>query len=544
MNQANRIRTPRPWLIYCGIGFLVTLVYLAFPTQQYSGDGMRWYAMISGTAPLELGGTNHLLYPPLARLYFGLAHDGLGLPVSFALAQSLNAWFGGAGIAVYAFILFKLTKRWSLTFSGAAALALSMAYSVHAADMTEPMPSIFLSILGLACAISYVTAAEPRRWRIIGASISIGLAATIYQSNLFTLVGVMAIFALCDTAQSWRVRAGNVVVCGVVSGIVALGLYIAAFLSSGQAHALTDAVAQSLITENEHTRGIYAELSLRRVGILFFGLGGAFLGLRGIPSENTFLANGLTADALWSIGVVGWTLLAVMLICSPYLFRRLRLAQADRNFVVALLIGLAPMLLMLIYWGARYSKLWIMPLVYLLALLSILVKSSAGQSRLASRLVQWSWIGLVGPVIIFGLVFNLPSEHARPNPGMQDTLDIAARVSPRDLIISDWGGAPYPLPSPVQTVSLVDFAFDANLDAGQIQGRLQHAIEDTLQRGGHVYFYGMLDLNAIEWRDLFEQRLKLPYSLLDDYRKQAVAVMALRLATPLGNPLHLWYLEL
>jgi hypothetical protein len=544
MNQANRIRTSRPWLIYCGVGLLTTLVYLAFPTQQYSGDGMRWYAMISGTTPLGLGGTNHLLYPALARLYFSLAHDGLGLPVSFALAQSLNAWFGGAGIAVYAFILFKLTNRWSLTLSGAAALALSVAYSVHAADMTEPIPSIFLSILALACTISYVTNAKQRSWRIIAAGISIGLAATIYQSSVFTLVGVMAILVLCDAAQSWRARAGNVLVCIVVSGIVAFGIYIAAFLLSGQAHTLTESVTQSLITENEQTRGIYAELSLRRMGILFFGLGGAFLGLRGIPSENTFLANGLTADVLWSIGVVGWTLMTVMLMCSPYLLRRLRLAQADRHFVIALLIGLAPMLLMLIFWGARYSKLWIMPLVYLLALLSILVKSSMGQSRFASRLVQWSWIGLVGPVIIFGLVFNLPSEHARPNLSMQDTLDIAVRISPRDLIISDWGGAPYPLPVPVQTVSLVDFAFDANLDPGQIQARLQQAIEDTLQHGGRVFFYGMLDLTAIEWRDFFEQRLKLPYSFLDEYRKQAVAVMVLRLTTPLGNPMHLWRLDL
>jgi hypothetical protein len=501
---------------------------------------MRWYAMISGTAPLSLGGTNHLLYPPLARLYFSLAHDGPGLPANFALAQSMNALFGGAGIVAYAYILFKLTPRWSLALSGAAALALSVAYSAHATDMTEPMPSIFFSILALACTVVYVTRAEQPRWLIAAAGISVGIAASIYQSNLFTLVGVMALLTLGDPTRSRRARMWNGAISVLAAAVAALGLYVGAFLLSGQAHTLSDAVAQSLITENQNTRGIYAELSLRRVGVLFFGLGGAFLGLRGISGESTFFTNGLTADVLWSFGVVAWAVAAVTLMCLPYLFRRLQLARADRNFVIALMIGLAPMLLMLIYWGARYSKLWIMPLVYVLALLSILVKGSLGQPRFAARLVQWSWIWLVAPVIISGLMFNLPSEHAQPNPGMQDTLDIAARLSSHDLIISDWGGAPYPLPSNARALSLVAVAFEANLDASQIQDRLRQASAETWQQGGQVYFYGLLDLNELEWRDWFEQRLKLPYSFLDDYRSRVVAVMPLRLTTPIGNPMHLW----
>jgi hypothetical protein len=94
---------------------------------------------------LRQSGTNHLLYAPLVHGYFRFA-AGLGIPQGFALAQSMNALWGGVGIGAYAYIVFRLAGRWWIALSCSTALGLSRAYSVHAVDMTEPMPAMALVV--------------------------------------------------------------------------------------------------------------------------------------------------------------------------------------------------------------------------------------------------------------------------------------------------------------------------------------------------------------------------------------------------------------
>jgi len=518
------------------------LLYLLLLTQQYSGDGMRWYAMITGDAPLQLGGTARLLYPPLARLYFYLAHDILGLPASFALAQSMNALFGGAGIACLAYILFSFTRRWSLALGGAAALACSLAYSLHATDMTEPMPGVFLSLLALAFSVAYVTWTTPPRWLVMAAGASVGLGASIYQSNALTVVTVGAILFLCDAGAPRSRRLVNLLLCVAVAGAVALSLYVDAFLVTGSARTLPEAVAQSLKTEAETTQGIYAEISLRRVGVLIFGLGEALFGLRAIGGKSThFFSQGLTPEVAWTVGLVAWSVATVALIFAPYAIRCAKLSDKGQRTVVAGLIGLLPGLCLLIYWGARYSKLWMMPLATLLIVLVVLTHEGLEQRARFMRTVFWA--GLVVPVVFYGLLFNMVAGRITPNLGMQDTLDIAELLSSRDLIISDWGGTPYLIPSRPHSLSLVGVALEAQLNADDVQAQIQKEIEATVQRGGDVYFYLLLDLSEEEWNISLGQRVKLPYALLDDCRKNATPVMQLRLQTTFGRPLYLWKLN-
>ena len=354
MELLTRLRRLRLWQACLIIGVAASLLYLLLLTLQYSGDGLRWYGIIAGDAPLELGGTARLLYPPLARLYFYLAHEVLGLPAGFALAQSMNASFGGAGIACFANVLFSFTKRWSLTLGGAAALTCSFAYSIHATDMTEPMPGIFLSLLAIAFAATYVTRATAHRWLVVAAGVSIGLAASIYQSNVLTLIVVGAILLLCDAVTPHNQRLANLVLFVAVAGAVALGTYAISFLAIGNARTLMKAVAQSLRTENEATQGIYAELSLRRVGVLIFGLGDALFGLHAIGGKSThFFSQGLTLEVAWKVGLVAWSVAAVALICAPYVIRRAKLSGMGQRIVAAGLIGLLPGLFLLVYWGAR-----------------------------------------------------------------------------------------------------------------------------------------------------------------------------------------------
>ena len=118
-----------------------------------------------------------------------------------------------------------------------------------------------------------------------------------------------------------------------------------------------------------------------------------------------------------------------------------------------------------------------------------------------------------------------------------------AGVEPADLVIGDWGGTPYPLTGHAQSLSIIEAAFEARLDSATVGNRIRQEIEATRRRGGGVYFYGLLDLSETEWNVFLGQRIRLPYTVLDEYRNETKPVLTLRLKTPLGGQLHLWRLD-
>lgn len=182
-----------------------------------------------------------------------------------------------------------------------------------------------------------------------------------------------------------------------------------------------------------------------------------------------------------------------------------------------------------------------MPLAGIILILSILTQAAWGQlNRSGNWLPRIYFGGLLIPIAIGGLIFNLAADRITPNPGLQDTADILSVVKPNDLIISDWGGTPYPLPPNIQSISLVETALKADLNAQQVHDQFQQAIDAAAQHGQAAYIYGLLDLSAAEWDVSMGPRLKLPYSLLDDFKQHVVPVLALRLQTPDGTALHLW----
>jgi hypothetical protein len=78
------------------------------------------------------------------------------------------------------------------------------------------------------------------------------------------------------------------------------------------------------------------------------------------------------------------------------------------------------------------------------------------------------------------------------------------------------------------------------LDAGKVDELLRREIDRTRQAGGKVYFLGLFDLSEEEWSVFMAQRLKLPYTLLQPYKRRATPVLTLRTRTPDGTPSQLW----
>lgn len=526
-----------------GLGFVA--LYLALLTQQYIGDGMRWYGAIAGLRPPELGGTNHLLYPLLGHVWFraGLT---LGAVPGYALAQSMNAVFGGLALGAY----FAMVRHWTRS-AGLAALAVltlgfARAFSLHGVDMTEPMPGVAMAMVGLWL-LARTAPAGYRRGTLLLAGACLGLAAALYQSNTLAVVGAMALVALVGPARTWPRRLWQAALVAAAAGLVAAGLYVVAMLTLGGAHDVGEAIRMSLVTESQLTGGAYAEVSLRRAAVLVFGLADALFGVRGLDGLSSDLfARGFTRPVGIAIALTALSVSVPLGLAVLSVFRRLSAFRTERQtpLLVGLGIGLLAQLSLAFYFGARYSKLWMLPLAFLIGGAAVAVAalrerpSTRGRLGLGLLLCGWTI-----PVVFTGLFANLIPDHNTPLACLGDAKAIVQRLAPGDLLISDWGGLPCEPQAPMKTLSIAGLAFEARLDSRATLQALDAAITQTERSGGRVYFYGLFDLSAADWQPFFEQRLKLPPTALDVYRARATVVLPMNAVTPEGRTLHLWQLS-
>ena len=396
-------------------------LYLATLTQQYIGDGMRWYGAMAGLRPPELGGTNHLLYPLVGRVWFA-AWTALGAPASYALAQAMNAVLGGVALGFFCAIVRAWTGRAWLAVAATATLGLSRAFSLHGVDMTEPMPGVACAMAGVWLASRHALRPGRRIWLALAGAL-LGLGAAIYQSNTVAVIGACALLALAGPPRAPRARIADAAIAGLAACAVAAALYLSAMMALGGARTLGEAFVMSLETESARTGGAYAEISLRRLGVLAFGLADSLFGIRGLDGISADLfARGLTREVIVALAATAWCLLLPVLIGLLWLRRprpaRGALQTRDGWTLAALAIWLVPQLGLSFDFGARYSKLWMLSLSVIVLMVSILVAGLQGRAARSPRAWRVAAALFVGgwalPVAVIGLIANLIPDHNTP----------------------------------------------------------------------------------------------------------------------------------
>jgi len=530
-------------------GFTFAALYLALLTQQYIGDGLRWYGAIAGLRPIELGGTNHLLYPLVGHAWF-LAWTSLGLPASYALAQSMNAVLGGVALGFFCAIVQAWTGRVWLALAATITLGLSRAFSLHGVDMTEPMPGVACVMAGIWLASRHALRPGRRGWLILAGGL-IGLGGAIYQANIIAVIGACALVGLAGPARGQRARWFDTALIGLAAGSTAAAVYLTAFMTLGGAQTLGEAFKASLQTVNERYGSVYAEISLRRLGVLVFGLADSLFGIRGVEGLGTNLfARGLTREVIIALVATGCA--ALVPAAVSLLYARLpRVKPGERRagegrVLLALVAWLVPQLGLAFYFGARYSKLWVLALAVILLIVAVLLEALErkatqfrGSWRVGAALFMGVW---VVPVSVVGLAANMIPDHNTPQACGVDAQKIAALLGPRDLLVSDWGGLACAPEAPFPTLSLVETAVEARLNPKLTADRLAGAISAVQSAGGSVYFHVLLDMSAPEWEPFFGQRLRLPRTVLDPYRSRATIALPLAAVTIEGGQMNLWKL--
>jgi hypothetical protein len=504
------------------------VLFVALRSHVYTDvDGAVRCLEVFHRQELFFHANNHLLYPvDVFAWHRLLSLFGVKATSPFeylALTQIMNA-VAAAGCAA---VLYRLTLlATGSPGAGLAAAALwsfSRAFLRHATNSAEPMVGLLWSCLALL-----LLALPFRRHRGVWAALAAGgllaLALATYQSTI--LVAPLAA-VLCwapwdeDSSEKQALRHGMTRLLATAAGGLGgiLVVYGLAYHAMG-VFGLRGKVARFFVVTGSD---VFGGVSLRNLALLPLGLADNLI--RVLPEDFVGLRSLLHSHGgLSALGVAAVSLALVSLTLAGAV--RLRgawqgLTPRDRFAFFCGIIGLAATLLGPAVWDPLYDKLWLQPL----GCWSFLAVLGVNRLPSAARRPVWIKAGVIALLALVALNLGWAIlAHRMETPYLAEAQKIAGIANERDLVVHDWdeisvlygtvwGWSPrrHRLDFPTTALTLRDGA----------RGELDRQVEAAWQRGGKVYFVGILDQPRSSWDVLLGNRARLPYEILAPYRSDA-----------------------
>lgn len=521
MNVRESLRAPGVQAL--GAGAVSFLLFALLGGRDYMAvDGAVRCLEVFHRKVLFFHGNNHLLYP--ANVFFWnrfltLFGPPAATPVEFLhRTQLLNALAAAGCVAVLHRLIRLATGSWRAALAGAAFFALCRAFLLHATHSAEPMAGLLWSLLAiLVLALPY-----PRgRIAPLAAGALLALALATYQS-MFLLTPVAALLCAVPLAgQPGKLdlrRSAARLLAAAAGGLIVLALVY------GTAYSLQGVEGTGAKLERFFTLSspeVFGRPSLRKLALvpvgfaagLFPALPEDFAGIRSIlrsPSSLLLTAgSSLALMALTALGAVGfWR-------------ARRRLQGRERLAVLCGVTGLAATALGPALWDPVYDKLWLQPVAAWTFLAALaLARLPAPRWRPA-----WTAAALAATAAIaaVNLARAVPA-HLRPTPWLDEARQIAERTAPRDLVVHEW-----------DSISVLygtfwgwspdrhrfDFPTTAVERGPGAREALDRAVLEAWQRGGRVWFIGVLDQPRDQWDVFLGNTVGVPYETLAPYRAGA-----------------------
>lgn len=507
------------WRWTLAIAMVSAAAYLALLSRQYIGDGVRYLPMVQPGAPPTLSGSSHFLFPALLWGAIRLGNIGeifrwIGSaerPAAIVVGQSMNAIFGGVALAaLYRYLRHAGIGRSRATWA-AAVTGLAHAFALHATDMTEPMPSVAVSLIG---AVMVRSAPALRSRRILGGAI-IGLASSIYLSA----AGIAALLAPAVMVSEIRGRRWRTAFfrCAEFGGAIALtsvAVHVVGLL------ALTGPGVPKGSMGIDRAAGLFGVVSVRHLLGALLGFANAFAPLRDWQGGSQ-----LFRASPWIVMYNAMLVLlssALLVGIAEALMRSWRMTSDQRQADLAgAVLWWAGVFLLASFWSPTYEKLWIGGTVATVILVSLLFDADSE---------PWKRFVLVAPLCFLAalsIVFGILPRRWKANTGLELAVRLRSTLRADDLVICPGWDAPSVylavVVSPhLRCLSLTDAAVSQQLEPASVERLLHDRVLAACSQHRRVIFLGLLDLTLDDWRPFYGDQLRLPYTLLAPYRADAI----------------------
>ncbi|MGH8012134.1 MAG: hypothetical protein ACREQ4_06535 [Candidatus Binataceae bacterium] len=437
----------------------------------------------------------------------------------------MNALAAACCVAMLFAVIHTVTDKIEIAIVFTAIFAFSRAFVLHATNAAEPIMGLFWAFLSVL--VVMFSLAHRRSWVSIAGGFMLAFAMATYESMV--LIAPALVLMIWGLPGMPRPRAASYLAAkriawfcaGYVLGI--LSIYGVSYRLSG-IHGFRNLVAALLQPGGEPR--VYGGVTIAKVVNIPVGLAGSLLPCLPQPYHgirSLFSAGGTSLiTALLASGIVAAA--AIWLIWSAA--RRWRSLSERRRLALACCgAGIAFTFVPLAVWDPVYDKLWLEPLACILVTSSIVVSDRLEMVR--ARRAGIALSVLVAASLIVMVNFTIAVRDAiRPTPYLVQAREVRQSIGPRDLLISGW-----------DSISLLYVTFwndghgnnfnlvtSASINGSVTSGILKRRIQLERERGGRVFFLGVLDLPEGIWGQFLGEKCGLPYHTLDGYRDCARVV--------------------
>jgi hypothetical protein len=490
----------------------------------------------------EISSARHVFFPVLGWAWVHLfSWFGIGVDPLVSV-QALNAICGGIAIGFYYMVLRSLTIDHVSSLLCSLLLALSSAYNTHATDMTEVMPSYFLTMLSFLFILKGIQTSS--YFYSVLSAIPLSLATGIHAGAILNFLFVLGLILFSPTLSSRKIRFAHTAAFVIAVAISLPLVFILTYYFDGHGNVM------QIIS--------YIAGEPKRVASAVAGFGGTFMnsanlfafpdaifGLQHFRGLRLLFSNIQSWVWWWNLGI----LLCAALFVLGFLFllrKRLHPRSSKHWLWLPAALWFFPNALLAYAVEPLHSKLWVHTMggfYFLIAIALMLVRKSGKWDSLI-RLWIVSFLATVFAANLFG---HLLPRKLVPSPYVRDAENMAAFLTVKDLLVSE-SFDPVSVyfssifARPENFFSLLVTAMDAEFDNEILRKRLDTEIDRTLSSDGDVYFLALFD--EVPEANALGVRKGMDYSVVNPYKSKATRIHLIQsLSEDYGYPVWLWGLN-
>jgi hypothetical protein len=476
---------------------------------------------------------NHMLYPVNVLAWsrcaaaFGFRSNG---PLQFySTTELMNCFAGAACLAILYLLMSSAISPWRLALWATAGYGFSQAFIEQATNANEPLVGVLWSFLAmLFAALSFKVKSN---WPIVVSGLLFSLAMATYQSTL--LLAPAAIVLMWQAgSQEHKYSLFNLRLYFRI-GLFALSGFIGCMLIYGWAYRVEGVTNPAEMVKRFFVPQMGVQVTF---GASFGKLMNVPVGLvRNVfpVLENYFGIRHVLAGP--KLSLASFLLLLVLFcgflaFCFAQLFTRWNsLSPSARTGAIAAAVGLVFTGIPLIVWEPNYDKLWLQPLACLAYLLAVALNAICEEETRASFLLP-KVAALVLLAVVISNSVRAVNGHRHGTAGLQEAQQLAQNLGKEDFVVGDWDNMAIlygDIWSPEG--QYLDFPWETILYGRSATAHLRDAVLKTREKGGRVYFLGVVDESKQEWDAYIGSKCGVPFSDLDFYRRSSHVVTKFRI---------------
>jgi len=489
-------------LLAAGLFVVFAAMYIVLRSGYYNPD-MPWQSCMAEGIIRRVGfPPDHLLYGVMVR-WIWRAWEAVGLPGRAHVAlQTVNALFGGVMVVTMFALTLRVTKRRFFAVFTAVIFGLTPYVWHHATDVETYGVSKMLQLLTVYFTFLLAEGGSSRRRYKLALVVAVfhALAALVQYKHVFLVPGIIVAAFVPRDGSSLATRCKTACVYLAAVGALVWGpiLYVAVTV-----HGVSSiAELKAWLLAPNYGWPAFARMSWMKTPLKFVSSFASWPTPFGLPPHEakrvilghiplaTYLSNHWWRFPIVIVlGVLQLALLTRFAVWGKRLWSRWRTEIIVALVMILFYQGFA------LYWGGGFGGFVVVAYLVLLqiAFVAVLEMSREGRfTRVLAVATPWICAICAAAALLFSYV---PEHNEKNNPHLQETLEVAAKLSPKDMIFGPGGCLTsdywhYFAPDRKRFWLTAHLGRRGTKDPlGKLLAKADAAIAEVLEAGGKVYVH-------------------------------------------------------